>query len=230
MQYRAWYRQEKIPTFYQGVVHALFVLAVISVTVILCLGKLERFSLFEGLVFLTVFIAGNFIEYGLHRIPLHRPLPGLRWVYRIHTQEHHQFFQHTDPAFTNSRDLHTVFFPYYSVVLLVFGLAGVAFIAPPILLPQDSKYVFIASGTLYFLMYEVFHFLHHFPRSLTREDESSLSPWTWMRRHHCLHHDPTRMSRSNFNVTFPLADWVFRTIDLNPRPRRGSSRPKKKKD
>jgi sterol desaturase/sphingolipid hydroxylase (fatty acid hydroxylase superfamily) len=35
-----------------------------------------------------------------------------------------------------------------------------------------------------------------------------------LRRHHIAHHNQAIMMERNFNLTYPIADWLFRTSDL----------------
>jgi sterol desaturase/sphingolipid hydroxylase (fatty acid hydroxylase superfamily) len=35
-----------------------------------------------------------------------------------------------------------------------------------------------------------------------------------LRRHHAEHHDQGVMTKINMNLTFPIADWLFKTSDL----------------
>ena len=35
-----------------------------------------------------------------------------------------------------------------------------------------------------------------------------------IRRHHIAHHDPANMMALNMNLTYPIADWMFGTSDL----------------
>ncbi len=32
-----------------------------------------------------------------------------------------------------------------------------------------------------------------------------------LRHHHTVHHDPRLMNRYNFNITYPIFDWLFGT-------------------
>ena len=34
-----------------------------------------------------------------------------------------------------------------------------------------------------------------------------------LKRLHTTHHDPTRMASRNFNITYPLGDWLFGTLE-----------------
>ena len=36
----------------------------------------------------------------------------------------------------------------------------------------------------------------------------------WMGRLHRRHHDPARMTRCNFNITWPIGDVLFGTLSL----------------
>jgi hypothetical protein len=36
-----------------------------------------------------------------------------------------------------------------------------------------------------------------------------------LRRHHSAHHNQSIMMERNMNLTFPIADWLFGTSDLN---------------
>ena len=47
-------------------------------------------------------------------------------------------------------------------------------------------------------------------------------PVATLRRHHAAHHDPARMTRWNFNITFPIADAIVGTTF---RPARAAANP-----
>jgi hypothetical protein len=64
------------------------------------------------------------------------------------------------------------------------------------------------------------------PRHVARVDELTVDEWTRLagdlyraeqtivrvlRRHHTIHHDISRMTTENFNITFPIADRIFGT-------------------
>ncbi len=36
-----------------------------------------------------------------------------------------------------------------------------------------------------------------------------------IRRHHIAHHNQAIMMEKNFNLTYPIADWLFATTDLD---------------
>lgn len=213
-KYRNWYRQARIPQLYNGFAHTLFVFLVIGSTVIYYFLRLRHVEILELLIFPLVFVLGNLIEYGFHRFPLHHPVPGLRSVYQIHAQEHHRFFTHSYPAFESSKDFHTVFFPYFAPIALVLFLSSLSFFILSKVLTENISYLFVVAGCLYYAMYECLHFLHHIPSDLPKV----LSFLNVARKYHSQHHDPRLMTRYNFNVTFPLGDWLFGTRFKQSKP------------
>ncbi len=66
----------------------------------------------------------------------------------------------------------------------------------------------------YYLAYEWLHLSYHLPAD-------SLIGRTWLvrrlRRLHTVHHDVSRMAQCNFNITFPICDRVYGTLDLELR-------------
>ena len=48
--------------------------------------------------------------------------------------------------------------------------------------------------------------LHHAPRHWRIAQSALLQRWSSLHR---LHHDPTRMTRCNFNITYPIGDLLF---------------------
>ncbi len=71
--------------------------------------------------------------------------------------------------------------------------------------------LFIATGLAYFLMYEVLHLSWHAPAGSW---VARLALVRWLGRLHRRHHDPARMTRCNFNITWPIGDLLFGTLSL----------------
>ena len=117
-------------------------------------------------------------------------------------------------AVTSARDFQMVLFP---PVMLVFFLGALAAPIGALLgwaLGPNVGWLFGATALSYFLTYEWLHLAYHLPpdgwlgrRALVRR----------LRRHHTVHHDPRRMTHANFNITFPIADWLFGTRARPPR-------------
>src|SRR4051812_45674140 len=117
-RFRADYRSRRIPRLYSGLAHAALTLSLLLGTAIFELTRLRQLIPADAWTPLLVFAVGNLVEYWGHRLPLHRPVPGLGGIFRIHTGEHHRFFSREAPFYESSRDFHTVLFPAWAPVLL----------------------------------------------------------------------------------------------------------------
>jgi hypothetical protein len=73
-------------------------------------------------------------------------------------------------------------------------------------------WLFMSATTGMYLIYEFMHFCCHV-------DENSFVRYcpfvNTLRRHHTAHHNTRLMMEINMNLTFPIADWLFRTSDLD---------------
>ena len=77
------------------------------------------------------------------------------------------------------------------------------------LVSHNAGWLFAAVCVGYFLLYEWLHFTYH----LSADGPIGRLPFiAALRRHHRAHHDPKLMGDWNFNITFPIADWVMGTI------------------
>ena len=61
----------------------------------------------------------------------------------------------------------------------------------------------------YYLAYELIHFCDHLPEG---HPVTRLPGFRYMRAHHRAHHAPMRMHSMNFNIVFPLTDWLVGTL------------------
>jgi sterol desaturase/sphingolipid hydroxylase (fatty acid hydroxylase superfamily) len=156
------------------------------------------------------FLEANLLEYLGHRLLLHGGRKHAYPAFRRHVLQHHVF--HTADHMSSDRltDLRLVFFPTLGMLaflaalilphaLLLWPLAG-----------ANAARLFVAAMLVYFLNYEVMHFAYH-------ADENSLilriPGMAWLRRLHRVHHRKSRMGRVNFNITYPICDFLFRTLE-----------------
>lgn len=156
----------------------------------------------------TLLIA-NAVEYAAHRGPMHHRRPGLHALHTRHSGRHHRYFTAQEMHFESADDFHAVLFP--PVLLLFFGgiTAGLGVLAA-LVLPRPAAALFVATGVGYYLVYEVLHFLYHVPPGWRL---GRLPGVRWLARLHRLHHEPSRMQVCNFNLVFPLCDWLAGTLD-----------------
>ncbi|MBI3552629.1 MAG: sterol desaturase family protein [Elusimicrobia bacterium] len=207
-QFREKYRLEEVPGYYSGLGHFLFTTSAGLGTIAWAVRSLDGPSAVESLIVPATFLYANAVEYFAHKNPMHRRLPGLGLVFQRHTLEHHRFYTHDAMALEEARDVRMVLFPPL-LVIFFFGLFAlpVGFLAGRLLSP-NAGWLFTATAMAYFLNYEWLHLLYHMP------EDRALARWrpvALLKAHHRAHHDPRLMSEWNFNITYPLCDWLFGT-------------------
>lgn len=206
--YRENFRKETIPKNYSGWLHLCINALALLTPIIYGLLQITDARL-EWLIFPLTIIFGNFTVFWLHKYPLHRPTKWLPYAYNVHTKNHHRFFTHDHFLFESTRDWYILFFP--PIVVLGFALIflPLGFFAVKELINKEAAHIFVISSATYFLLYEVLHFISHL-----REDNFLLKfrPFKFMWNHHRIHHNPKVMGKYNFNIVYPLADYIFKTI------------------
>ncbi|MDX1624893.1 MAG: sterol desaturase family protein [Wenzhouxiangellaceae bacterium] len=212
--YRDRYRAENIPDGYSAIRHvaalALLVMGGIGVAV----WRIDDVAAVEWLAVPLTFLYANLAEYLGHRYVMHRRVPGLGLIFERHALQHHRFFTGRDMPLGSVRDLRAVLFPP-TLLLFFFG----AFALPAGLLltwafSANVAWLFVATALAYYGSYEVLHTLYHLP------DDSRVLRWPFVRslqRLHREHHDPSCMQSHNFNITWPICDALFGTLDRSAR-------------
>ncbi len=207
--FRAAYRQHQIGAHYNGWLHLAFTVSMASLLGIACALQLHQVGAWEWTAIPLTVLYVNFAEYLGHRYIMHRRRPGLGLVYERHACQHHLFFTHQRMEFDDTRDFKVVLFPPVLVMffLLVFG-------TPIILLLQciatsNIAYLFGTTAVAYFLNYELLHFAYHLPPA---HWVARLPGMRGLRRLHTGHHDQALMNKHNFNISYPIADWLFGTL------------------
>ncbi len=154
----------------------------------------------------------NVFEWTMHRFPMHRPLQP-RILYVNHAIHHHRAFDRDAQEIRTPLDLSVVMMPWYTLVV-VFAMASPIAFAASLVGGATLAGVFLVAAVLYFLLYELIHTLHHLsPPMLAKVPFGRSAAIAWLRARHHAHHQLQRMTEINFNVTFPLADLLFGTLD-----------------
>src|SRR4249919_3775098 len=205
-RFRAEYRESEIPRGYRGGAHLLFTFGVGSAVLLACLWQLQSVRLLEWLTVPLALAYANLAEYLGHRFPMHRPFRGLGLIYKRHSGQHHRFFTDAAMLIDDRRDLRAVLFPPV-LVIFFFGLFGV-----PVWFAL--AWLFIASGLAYFLNYEVLHLAYHLPEEHWLARQTLVRRLRWLHR---LHHDHGLMAHANFNITYPVCDWLFGSLRRDAR-------------
>jgi len=207
--FRSRYRQEHIGQFYRGRLHFAFTVSVSLFVIGWSLSLLDGVTAAEWLAVPLTFLYANAVEYVGHRGPMHHPTRGLQLVFTRHAQQHHCFFADTRMQFDSPGDYKAVLFP---PVLVIFYLA---FFALPMgllvgfLSTPNTALLFVATAVAYFLNYELLHFAYHTSQSFW---VAKIPFMGRLRRLHTLHHRRSLMQHYNFNITYPICDWIFGTL------------------
>ncbi len=208
--FRAEFRA-RIARAYSGWVHVALIALIGAAAIWYCARQLTAPAWYEYLVIPLAFAVANGFEWWIHKYVMHRPVPGLMGIYRRHTLAHHQFFTDVEPTFDTARDFRIVFFPPYALVAFIALSVLPAAILYWLGLPNAAWLLLMTNVGLY-LNYEAFHYCCH-----VKDDRlvRYLPLINTIRRHHIAHHAPAVMMTRNFNLTYPIADWVFGTSDLD---------------
>ena len=152
-------------------------------------------------------------EWAVHRFVMHRPvnIKGLRAIYERHTLNHHQFFTDEEMRFRDHKDWRvTVFPPYALVVFILMSIPGGLILGW--LFSPNVGWLFMCTTTGMYLIYEFMHFCCHVDENWFVRNCPFVNT---LRRHHTAHHNARLMMETNMNLTFPIADWLFGTSDLD---------------
>ncbi len=205
----------RIEPWYNGLIHIVVMYGVGLSILFLCIRQLHDVRL-EWLVVLPVALAGNLIEWSMHRFVMHRRIDvfALRAIYERHTREHHQYFTdfHSEiDSATSLKEFRIVFFPWR--VLIVLGLAGSLFgYLGALVWNANAGYFVLITMMAHYMVYETFHYCCHVPEN---DFVAQMPLVNTIRRHHKAHHNQGIMMRRNMNLTFPFSDWLLKSSDLD---------------
>lgn len=201
-----------ISRWYNGLIHIGVMYAAGIGAIWWCLSRIQD-ARWEWLVMIPVAIAGNFVEWGMHKFVMHRlrDVFAVRSIYDRHTRQHHQYFTDLDPTISTVKEFRIVFFPWR--VLAVLALAGgLMSLAIAALINANAGYITFVTMIGHYMIYETFHFCCHVQENWFVRNMPFVNT---IRRHHAAHHNMGIMMHVNMNLTFPVADWFMGTSDLN---------------
>jgi hypothetical protein len=210
--YRQVYR-ERIATWYNGWLHIAVIYSIGFAALYVYISHLESVRWWEWLTVPVVFLLCNIFEWWIHRYVMHRPRPwsGARAIYTRHTLMHHQFFTDREMRFADHLDWRVTVFPPYA--LIVFILMSVpAGLLVGFVVSANAGWLLMCTTTSIYLIYEFMHFCCHIDENWFVRNCPFVNT---IRRHHTAHHNQSVMMERNMNLTFPIADWLFGTSDLD---------------
>lgn len=208
--FRARYRAGIHPR-YNAWLHGGFVLAWGIACLAFFASRLHAVQAAEWLTVPFAAVFFNWGEYTVHRTFGHHKhrLAGL--FYKRHTGDHHSFFVEGRMLPEGARDYRVVFFPAWLIVIFSAAMAAAWWALG--FLNANVAALFAFTLLAGYLTYEVFHTLEHLPPAHVL---ARLPGVRYMRRHHELHHRRGLMQTHNFNLTFPLWDWLYGTWYREP--------------
>jgi hypothetical protein len=212
LEFRQTYRA-RVAGWYNGHVHVLVIYTIGLMAIYLYTRHIDNVVWWEWLTIPAVGLVCNFFEWFLHQRIMHRPQTrtGLRAIYERHTLNHHRFFTDSEMRFRDNRDWRVTFFPPYALVIFILmSLPGGLLLAW--LVTPNVGMLMMCTTTGMYLIYEFMHFCCHV-------DENWFVRYcplvNTLRRHHTAHHNNRLMMEVNMNLTFPIADWLLGTSDLD---------------
>jgi hypothetical protein len=204
---------EETPSWYHGIYHLGLMLLVTGGTIAFCLSRLNNPSVWDWALIPAVVLFGNWVEWAGHRYILHRPVKGLESVYKRHCTVHHQFFTHHDLGYKGHKEWRALLFPPFAPVAFILMSIPPALVATW-LISANAGYLIVLTMACYYLLYEGLHTLSHL-----EDDDYPVLKYiplvNTVRRMHYIHHVLGFMQTRNFNLTFPICDWLFGTSDLD---------------
>lgn len=207
--FRAEFNQSEIPSWYRGWAHIALNLLFLLIPIIYFSTKVEKLIGTQFLIIPLMLLIGNLAVWAIHKFPLHQRWKFFSFPYDNHTKAHHRFFTQKRIIIDSSREWIIVFFP--PPVVFIFSAIVIPVVFNLLLLAnvgELSNWVILLS-CLYFLLYEVLHFISHLP------EKHILLKFFWFRymwNHHGRHHDPKLMHKYNFGIVFPFADMILGTF------------------
>ena len=212
IKFRKSYR-EQIDGWYNGSLHVAIIYLIGGLLLYYYITSLNSIVPLELIIIPITFIVSNIFEWALHKYVMHKPqnFPGARAIYPRHTQQHHQFFSKDEMRFAGAHDRRVTFFPPYAlIVFTLMSIPGLLILSW--LFSPNTGWLFIITTTAMYLIYESMHFCCHIGDNFLVRNLPFVNT---LRRHHAAHHDQGVMTKVNMNLTFPIADWLFKTSDLD---------------
>ncbi len=204
--FRQKYRANISPR-YNPWLHGGFVLALGLTVLAFLLSRLDHVSAAEWLTLPLALVFYSWGEYHIHKGLGHHKRKWGGAFYKRHTGDHHSFFADGQMRYEFASDWRVILFPAWLIVIYGAG----ALLAWALLSRIDANAGALFASTLLggYLSYEILHACEHLPP----ESPVSRLPWVrQMRRLHQLHHRRELMQGHNFNIVFPLWDWLYGTL------------------
>lgn len=197
--------KKKIPRHYNPWLHLLLPTNLAIGIIILLLVFMNPISWIQLITIPIALVILSSWEWLIHRFWMHQQFKPFSFLFKSH-RLHHQLYSNTRMEISDWSELYFVLTPFYALVLVFTTIIPIFLILS--FISWNVASLFIITTLVYFIVYEWTHMSYH------------LSPKMWVKsnrvtkflsRHHVTHHIPKNMVKYNFNVTFPLFDWIGKT-------------------
>lgn len=209
--FRTRYRADISP-LYNVWLHAGFVFSAGFAVIAFFISRIHALQLVEWLALPAALLLFSWGEYTVHRELGHKKRKLGALFYKRHTGDHHSFFVEDRMRYETLKDWRVILFPAWLIVVYTVFLAVPSFLLLSFL-SMNFAALFSATLVAGYLMYEFFHACEHLPE----ENWLARMPWIrQMRQHHARHHRRELMQTHNFNLVFPLMDWLKQSWHKGP--------------
>ncbi len=208
-EFRNSYRREHISASYSGKLHFLFTTTMCLSVIAVSIFMLDDVDWKEWLVVPFTFFYANWVEYVGHKGPMHHKRKWLGKVFKRHTLEHHRFFTDKKMDCESPKDFKMILFPPVLLIFFFFGFAVPATLLMYWLWSANAAWLLLGTLIAYYLNYEWLHLSYHLP---DHHWIAQLPLIRKLRNYHYQHHNPDLMQKYNFNISYPVFDWIFKTL------------------
>ncbi len=187
-----------------GTIYFISIILFCILSISLGIYYLPHLNFYHFLIIPLFLIISNFVEYFLHKYPMHKFYKISKEVYKKHSGLHHKYFSHDNMDIDNAEDVYHVLTSFKVIFIFMF------FIIFPISLLfslVNLGTLFFVSGMIYYLIYEITHFSCHSNTILLK-----IPYLKSCKERHQIHHNSKLMRTYNFNVSYPLIDKIFKTL------------------
>jgi hypothetical protein len=167
------------------------------------------------LFFPLALLVGNGVEYLVHRYPMHKRTRRLDRFFQSHTLVHHRVFDERDFDVEAGRDVYFVLTTVHTTALSL-GVLGLVYAALLFTAGPDVASITSIGLATYAMAVELMHLVLHLPERWFSRWPLRWSLLRYLREHHRRHHDPKLMTRYNFNLAFPVTDFIVGTRYQEP--------------
>ena len=156
-------------------------------------------------------ILSDFMEYVLHRWPMHRRRRLTRAFFRHHTIAHHRYFTYETMGLQSFGEASFVVSSPPVLVASMAFLGGITALMCAMLGAHAGLFAGAVLG-LFGVAKQILHLAFHLPDKWMRYPVLRSRIFQALKEHHAIHHDPRLMRRWNFSIGTPLFDALFGTL------------------